>query len=319
MATVAIVGATGHTGRFAIDELRARGLVVVAIGRDPAKLANIPNVERRVASLDALEPALAGVAAVVNCAGPFLDTANAVVTAAIRAGVHYLDVTAEQVCARATFDDHRDAAVTIVPAMAFYGGLADLLATAASAAWTDVDAIEIAIALDRWWPTSGTRATGKRNTARRYAIADATRAFVAEPPRRRTWHFSARFGEREVVELPFSEIETISQHLRARAIDSWFDVAPLADLADASTPPPPAHERSAQHFELGVAVSRRGETRRASATGRDIYAISAAMVAEAAARIVDGRARRRGALAPGELFEPREFLRSLAGDLAVRV
>jgi short subunit dehydrogenase-like uncharacterized protein len=74
---------------------------------------------------------LAGVAAVVNCAGPFLDTALPVVEAALRAEIPYLDVAAEQAAVqaiRARDADARRAGVTVLPAAAFYGGLADLLA-----------------------------------------------------------------------------------------------------------------------------------------------------------------------------------------------
>ena len=59
----------------------------------------------------------------------------------------------------------RSAGVAVVPAMAFYGGLADLLVTAALDGGSTADEIEVAIGLDRWWPTEGTRITGARNTS----------------------------------------------------------------------------------------------------------------------------------------------------------
>src|SRR3546814_11225922 len=69
----------------------------------------------------------------IYCAGPFLGTATPLIEAALRAGVHYLDVTAEQAVAAATFERFDAAAlragVVVAPAMAFYGGLADALAT----------------------------------------------------------------------------------------------------------------------------------------------------------------------------------------------
>lgn len=51
-------------------------------------------------------------------------------------------------------------------------------------------------------------------------------------------------------------------------------------------------------------------TRRAS--GRDIHAVTAPIVAEATARILDGRVRGTGAGAAGELFDASDFLRALA-------
>ncbi len=69
----------------------------------------------------------------------------------------------------------KDKGIIILPAMGFYGGLADLLATAAMAGWETADAIDIAIALDSWEPTPGTRLTGKRNTYRRLVLASQYR------------------------------------------------------------------------------------------------------------------------------------------------
>jgi len=51
--------------------------------------------------------------------------------------------------------------------MAFYGGLGDLLATAAMSSWEHADEITIAISLDSWKPTRGTRVTGQRNSSQR--------------------------------------------------------------------------------------------------------------------------------------------------------
>ena len=70
---IAVYGAAGHTARFVIGELLRRGHAAIRIGRDNA---NVP--EMRIARLDdaeSLDRALAGVDAVINCAGPFLDTA----------------------------------------------------------------------------------------------------------------------------------------------------------------------------------------------------------------------------------------------------
>src|SRR5262245_26729589 len=97
--TVTVFGAYGHTGRFVVSELRKRGWTPVLSGRDSAKLTAVgdayPELEVRVASVDdpaSLDQAISGSAAVINCAGPFIDTAAPVIEAAIRARIHYLDV-----------------------------------------------------------------------------------------------------------------------------------------------------------------------------------------------------------------------------------
>src|SRR5262249_49976795 len=153
-------------------------------------------LEVRVASVDdaaSLDRAIAGTRAVINCAGPFMDTATPIIEAALRARVHYLDVTAEQQAALAVFElfgnRARDAGVVIAPAMAFYGALGDLLGTVALGDWPGADEISIAVALDSWRPTRGTRLTGQRNTARRLVFSNARLDFLPDPPPRRLWNF----------------------------------------------------------------------------------------------------------------------------------
>lgn len=168
-ATVAVFGATGHTGRFVVAELLRREMRPIAVARNPEALAaaDFPErVDRRPATIDdsdSLDRALHSAQTVINCAGPFVDTAEAVAAAAMRAKIHYLDVCAEQLAASGTlekFDEPaRKAGVVVVPSVAFYGGLPDLMATAALGQWDSADSIEIMIGLDSWHPTAGTRIT----------------------------------------------------------------------------------------------------------------------------------------------------------------
>ena len=175
---VAVFGAYGHTGRFVVAELRERGFVPVLSGRDADKLqalaASYPGLEAWPASVDdrvSLDRALAGAAAVINCAGPFATTAVPVIEAALRAGIPYVDVAAEIEANADTFahftDRARAAGAVIVPAMAFFGGLGDLLATAAMGGWTAADEAHIAYGLSSWHPTDGTRVSGKVSRERR--------------------------------------------------------------------------------------------------------------------------------------------------------
>src|SRR3989344_4958922 len=94
--SIAVYGASGHTGQFVVQ-------------------------------------AFAGCGVVIHCAGPFMDTAAPVAQAALQAGAHYIDVTAEQPSAQATFADLQAPAAAagrvVVPAAGFYGGLADLPAS----------------------------------------------------------------------------------------------------------------------------------------------------------------------------------------------
>jgi Saccharopine dehydrogenase NADP binding domain len=321
---IAVVGAAGHTGRFVVSELRRRGWSPILVGRDAAKLNALaegdPGSEVRVASIDALtslDRALAGATAVINCAGPFLDTATPVIEASLRGRIHYIDVTAEQAVALAAFERSADASraeIVVAPAMAFYGALADLLATVAMGDWASADAIRIGIALDSWKPTQGTRVTGRRNTAPRLAYTNGALEVLSQPPSRRTWEFPPPFGAQEVVALPFTEVVLIARHLRTAGIHSYMNLKPITDLRDPDTPPPTAADesgRSDQTFLVDAIVERGSRQRRATARGRDIYAVTAPIVVEATERILDGRASKRGTVAAGELFDAQEFLQAL--------
>lgn len=324
---VTVFGAYGHTGRFVVSELRKRGWTPILSGRDASKLNAIaeayPGSEVRVASVDdpaSLDGAMAGAAAVINCAGPFIDTVVPVIDAALRSGVHYLDVAAEQAAVLTVFerfaDAARDAAVVIAPAMAFYGALGDLLATAAMGDWAAADEICIAIALDSWQPTRGTRLTGQRNPGPRFVFSNH-KLERADPPPARRWNFPAPFGPQEVVGLSLAETITISRHLRTPKILTYMNLAPLTDLRNPDTPAPTAADesgRSSQVFLVDVIVRRGSAERRAVARGRDIYAITAPIVVEAAERIVDGRSKVAGVVAAGGVFDAQDFLEALAPE-----
>ena len=324
-----VYGAAGHTGRFVVEELLRRGLTPVLAGRSAERLEALApryaDLERCVVGVEdsylSRAVAGAGVGVVVNCAGPFLDTALPLARAAVEAGAHYLDVTAEQPAVSLLYRDldsaARDAGVAVVPAMAFYGGLADLLLTAALDGGSQADEVEIAIGLDRWWPTVGTRVTGTRNTSVRQVIHGGELVPLPSPAPTRTWSYPEPLGDQPVVELTFSEVITIHRHLGVGELRSYLNTTALEDIRDATTPTPsPADEtgRSAQQFVVDVVVRRGSETRRISCSGRDIYAVSAPIVVEGAARLLDGRHNGPGAMAPGEAFDASDVLAALARD-----
>jgi uncharacterized protein YbjT (DUF2867 family) len=326
-APIAVYGAAGHTGNFVVNELRRRGLAAIAVGRDASRLpAGVP---ARTANIDdpaALDRAFAGCAVIINCAGPFMDTAGPVVEAALRTGCCYLDVTAEQASAQAMFDAYdqpaRAAGITVIPAASFFGGLADLLASALVADGP-VHEIITAIALDHWWPTEGTHRTGARNHGPRLVLENGQLVPMELPARKIDWTFDTPFGTQPMVELSFSEVITISRHLSVHSLHSYLNTASVDELRDAATPSPTAVDaqgRSAQRFAMEVVATNEGGRHRAKASGQDIYAVSAPIVVEAAARMLEPSFDRRGALALGQAFDAREFLNALApAHLAVEL
>lgn len=336
--TVAVFGAYGHTGRFVVAELEERGLVPLLSGRDAKRLGELaeshPGLEVRQASVGdpaSLDRALAGAAAVVNCAGPFAATAAPLVEAALRAGTPYVDVAAEIEANRDTFthfaDGARAAGVPVVPAMAFFGGLGDLLVTAAMGDWTAADEAHIAYGLSSWHPTAGTRAAGavsrERRDGRRVRYSRGRLEYRDDALPTLTWSFPEPVGERAVFgEFSMADVVTVPSHLPIPEVCTYMSAQAAREVADPATPAPTAADgrgRSAQTFVVDVVVRSGGVDRRAVASGRDIYAVSAPLAVEAVDRLLTGRARTVGVASAGAAFDAADFLRSLSAHLSLQL
>lgn len=133
---IALLGATGITGRVALAFLQERagvgGFTVRAGGRDPERIRDL--CERRgipepeIVAADAAEPAslrdlVEGVDVLVNLAGPYTRLAPPVLDACIRHGTHYLDLTGEAQLLHRTDRDRNDAARAVGVAIVHTAGL----------------------------------------------------------------------------------------------------------------------------------------------------------------------------------------------------
>ncbi|MBF5028427.1 saccharopine dehydrogenase NADP-binding domain-containing protein [Micromonospora sp. ANENR4] len=328
---VAVFGAYGHTGRFVMAELRERGYEPLPVGRDAGKLAAaFPGTEQRVASVDdpaTLDRALAGVAAVVNCAGPFASTAGPLIEAALRAGIPYVDVAAEIEANRDTFADYAERAeavgVAVVPAMAFFGGLGDLLVTAATGDWAAADEAHVAYGLSSWHPTAGTVASGvvsrERRDGRRIRFTGGRLVYADGDLPRRDWEFPAPLGVRPVLgEFSMADVVTVPSHLDIPEVCTYMTVNAAGDLAAGDAPAAVDERgRSAQTFTVDVVVRAGDVRRRVVAHGQDIYAVSAPLAVEAVHRILTGRTRATGVASAGRIFDAPDFLRALSAHLTV--
>jgi short subunit dehydrogenase-like uncharacterized protein len=341
MATVrnvAVYGAYGHTGRFVVAELQERGYVPLLLGRDQNKLQalarDFPGLQTRQASVDdpaSLDRALTGAAAVINTAGPFATTAAPLVEAALRAGIPYVDVAAEIEANVDTFahfaERARAAGTVVVPAMAFYGGLGDLLVTTAMGDWTAADEAHIAYGLSSWHPTAGTVASGtvsgQRRNGRRVRYTGGRLEYHDDALPTLQWSFPDPLGAQSVIgEFSMADIVTVPSHLAVPEVRTYMTAKAAADLfAPDASAPTAADERgrSAQTFVVDVLVRSGGTERRVAATGQDIYAISAPLAVEAVDRILTGRTRTTGVASAGAVFDAPDFLRALSSHLSLHI
>lgn len=96
-----IYGAYGYSGKLIAQHAKRMGYTPILAGRSAAKLKELGErmgLPWQAFSLDdeqALQRELADVKLLVNCAGPFSQTAKPLLQACLAARVHYLDITGE--------------------------------------------------------------------------------------------------------------------------------------------------------------------------------------------------------------------------------
>lgn len=101
MSGFMIYGATGYTGSLITREAVRRAMCPILAGRNAEAvllLAAEHGLEHRPFSLDSVAgvvEGIRGVHTVLNCAGPFRQTARPMVDACLKSGTHYLDITGE--------------------------------------------------------------------------------------------------------------------------------------------------------------------------------------------------------------------------------
>ena len=266
--------------------------------------ASHPGLDVRPASVDdpaSLDRALAGADAVINCAGPVRrdrrprDRGRAARRDPVR-GRRRRD-RGQRRHVRPLHRPRPRRRRPVVPAMAFYGGLGDLLVTAAMGDWTAADEAHIAYGLNSWHPTPGTRAGRSPANGGR-----PTRPLHQRPagvPRRtpcRPWS-----GPSPTRWAPAASSASSPWPTSSPSPATW--PSPRSHLHDrrgghgpgaADTPAPVAVDergRSAQTFLVDVVVRSGDRERRAVASGQDIYAVTAPLVVEAVHRILTGQTR----------------------------
>ncbi len=166
--TLLVYGAYGYTGELISGAAVDRGLDPILAGRHGDRLRDLGrDLRADVREFDLAIPEVVAesvrdVDAVLNCAGPFADTAEPLVDACIETGTDYLDVTGEWRVLAALADRDAEAAaagVTLLPAVGF-----DVVATDCLAA-TLVDRLPDATELVLGFDADGTVSRGTARTA----------------------------------------------------------------------------------------------------------------------------------------------------------
>jgi len=132
-----VYGSYGYTGRLVTDRATARGLAPTVAGRDAGAVerqATERGLDHRVFGLEypaVVRDAVADADAVLNCAGPFAETAEPLATACLESGTDYLDLTGELDVLEWVAERDREAeraGVSLLPGVGFDVAVTDCLA-----------------------------------------------------------------------------------------------------------------------------------------------------------------------------------------------
>ena len=313
MTTLMIYGAAGYTGRMTTEHARAAGLDLVLAGRaEPAikQLAAETDLPVRVFAVDdkaAADSALQGIKVLLNCAGPFMRTAEPLMLACLRNGVHYLDIAAE-------LDSYRlaeklDAAAVAAGVMLLpgSGGSVAMLGSLAAHALERVEhPHSISIALH----VSGSMSRGSAISASENLTTETLARIDGQlVSRRENDNRLFDFGAGDVSCFPVTlpDLITIWRATSVPNIETFVYVAgdafPEGDLAKLPDGPT-AEQRLASRYHAAVeVVAADGTVTRAILETVSGYIFTPMAAAEAARRVLAGEAR-FGFQTPAGLFGP---------------
>lgn len=309
-----IYGATGYTGRMAAEHATAAGLNPVLAGRDAPRLAALAaelGVEHRPFALDdsaTVDAALHGVSAVLNCAGPFMRTAQPLMAAAIQSRVHYLDTAAEldsYHLAESLDEKGRTAGVMLLPGSG--GSVAMLGCLTAHAASRVTDPQHVRVALH----VAGSMSRGSAISAAENLSAECLERIgnallSRDPTESREFDFGA--GPVACTPATLPDLVTIWHATAIPNIETFVHVSgdafPTGELSD--LPEGPSHEqREANRYQASVEITGAdGSTARSVLDTVNGYTFTPLAAVEAARRVIAGEVL-PGFQTPAGLFGSR--------------
>ncbi|MGI5231304.1 saccharopine dehydrogenase family protein [Actinoallomurus sp. CA-142502] len=325
---IAVYGANGYTGRLVVAELARRGIDLVLVGRDIERLRKTAaGTETRAAGVDdtaALAGAFHGCDAVINCAGPFSVSGEAVVRAAIRAGRHYVDISGEQLYLKRIHDtfaqEATEAGVTVVPGVNDDGLPSDLIAHLAARRVSPVAELVIALDLARSG-ASPSRGTLRSALANIDTFTDGGLTYrdgdwrPDVPALRTSIVFPGGTGPAPVARFPLPGVVTVPRHVSARHVEGVVRTELVAafsavtpEVVDSVPDGPSEDDRRAGRWTvLAEATGQDGRSARGVVSGPDTYGSTAVIAVESARRLVADGAE-PGVLAPAQAYDPIGFL-----------
>lgn len=300
MKKLMIYGATGYTGALAAEYAASIGLDLIVAGRArnrPAleALARRLGAEARVFDLhggDALEGLSKDVSVVLNAAGPFVETAEFLMSIAIRANVHYLDFSAELSSYRQALALSDEAQVNGVMLMPGSGGSVAMLGSLAGHAASRVpEPRSLSIALEVTGSMSkGSVATAGMGMAMNPLKLINGNLVTRSPDEVRDFDFGR--GPRSSFPVTLPDLLTLHHMTGIGNIETFVHISEgefSTSSGDAPTAGPTPEERAANRYRATAEVTGAdGRAIRSSLSSVNGYTFTAMASAKAARRVLAG-------------------------------
>ncbi|QRV15686.1 saccharopine dehydrogenase NADP-binding domain-containing protein [Haloterrigena salifodinae] len=353
MDSLLIYGSYGYTGRLIAREAVSRGGSPVVAGRNGravSRQADELGVEGRTFDLsDAADVAahLRSFDAVLNCAGPFVNTVDPLVDACLETDTHYLDISGEfQAFERLRRRDEaaRAAGITLLPGVGFDVVPTDCLASFLHSQLPEATALSLGIkgggGLSRGTARTFVEHLGDDGVVRRNG------RLIKVPMAYRSREIDFGDGPEHAVTIPWGDVVTAAHSTGIDSIEvyaaapSWATralsavdslgwllerrpvEAALERLVDARIDGPDDAARSTGAATVwGEAVDETtGRRARARLRAPNPYALTAEAAVSAAKRVIDGNKRSRssrgrlpvGFQTPSSAFDS-DFVLELSG------
>lgn len=336
-----VYGSYGYTGSLIAQTAVDRGESPVLAGRDSESLEaqamelGLDHATFRLDHPPIVDEYVDEFDAVLNCAGPFSETAKPLIGACLRTGTDYLDIAGEIDVLESTLERGAAAAeagVTLLPGVGFDVVPTDCLAVHLAGRIADPTHLRLAIdGLGTFSP--GTLKSMIDDLDRPGAIRrDGEIHIVPMAWKTREFEFASEDGRREAVTIPWGDISTAYHATgipnvetyatvpryarwameRARPLTPVLGANPvqgaLKALVDAAVSGPTAAEREQSTTRIvGEVENGAGDRAAARLQTPDTYDLTARTAVESARRVLDGEVD-AGALTPGEAFGPEYAL-----------
>lgn len=323
MVDLIIYGATGYTGRLASDFAKSYNLQFTVAGRSENKLKTLAaslGVDYRVFALDdtaLVDAGLQGARVLLNCSGPFLYTAEPLIEACIRNGVHYLDIAAEldgYGLSEQRNEEAKEANIMLLPGC---GGSVAMLGCLTEYVIKDVASpVSIDIALHVAGPMSrGSAISAAENLTSKCLKRQDGKLVDQDSGHTMNFDFDDGRGNVSCFPATLPDVITIWRSANIPNIRTFVHVAGdafLADNLDSLMEGPTAKQRESNPYHVAATVTDSGGLiTRAVLHTVNGYTFTPLASVEAAKRVLLGEVQ-AGFQTPSKLFGYR-FVEAIAG------